>query len=372
MPERIKIPFTNEHFAAYCRSMLGHPYWYGTCGYKATSGLLTRKTAQYPSHYADSRKSRYRQDIAAKEVVCDCIGGCKGYAWSGGGGAMLEAYGSDQSISSVYGSHGCPDRGANGMFDWAKSKGAAWGTIDTLPEIVGLALKKDGHAGYYVGNGKVVEWRGFAYGCVETNVSERGWQYWYQLPFIDYGMADLSGDGSAVGLPAVTEYVLGTRTLRKGSKGSDVRTLQELLLQLDFKLPKYGADGSYGAETAKAVTSFQQSAAIKADGIYGSESHAALMDAVSENDHIGDADTSETDRETTEDAATDLTPRKVTIVCDSGTVNIRKGNDTRYSRITAVKAGTTLAWIATAQNGWHAVAVNGQVGWVSGAFAQVA
>ena len=26
-----------------------------------------------------------------------------------------------------------------------------WGTIDTLPEIPGLALYKDGHAGYYIG-----------------------------------------------------------------------------------------------------------------------------------------------------------------------------------------------------------------------------
>lgn len=22
---------TNEHFAAFCRSMVGQPYWYGTC-----------------------------------------------------------------------------------------------------------------------------------------------------------------------------------------------------------------------------------------------------------------------------------------------------------------------------------------------------
>ena len=35
------------------------------------------------------------------------------------------------------------------MISWAKSKGADWGTIDTLPEIPGLALYKDGHAGYH-------------------------------------------------------------------------------------------------------------------------------------------------------------------------------------------------------------------------------
>ena len=71
--------------------------------------------------------------------------------------AILDAIGTDKSISSSYGSHGCPDKGANSMFTYAKSKGCAWGTIDTLPEVVGLALYKDGHAGYYVGDGFAVE-----------------------------------------------------------------------------------------------------------------------------------------------------------------------------------------------------------------------
>ncbi len=31
MSERVHTPMTNEHFAAFCRSMLGQPYWYGTC-----------------------------------------------------------------------------------------------------------------------------------------------------------------------------------------------------------------------------------------------------------------------------------------------------------------------------------------------------
>lgn len=80
MAERIDTPFTNEHFAAYCEKMLGQPYWYGCCGYKATNDLLSRKSKQYPDSYASSRTSRYKQDIAAKKVVCDCIGGAKGYA----------------------------------------------------------------------------------------------------------------------------------------------------------------------------------------------------------------------------------------------------------------------------------------------------
>ena len=64
MSDRVNTPFTAEHFVAYCLRMVGHPYWYGTCGYKATSSLLSRKAKQYPSHYGSSRTNRYKQDIA--------------------------------------------------------------------------------------------------------------------------------------------------------------------------------------------------------------------------------------------------------------------------------------------------------------------
>ena len=371
MNERVNTPFTAEHFVAYCLRMVGHPYWYGTCGYKATSSLLSRKAKQYPSHYGSGRTSRYKQDIANKEVVCDCIGGAKGYAWTGGGQAILDAIGTDMSVPSTYGSHGCPDKGANSMFSYAKSKGCAWGTMASLPEVPGLALTKDGHVGYYIGNGWAVEWQGFAYGCVKTQVSKRPWTHWYALPFLDYGDVLQTAPVHTPDTPA-TEYTLGSRSLEKGAKGTDVKTMQELLLQLDFSLPKYGADGSFGAETLSALKAFQSKAGIKADGIYGSETHAALMAAVADQDEAQapsePVKPEATEPETTVPDVPTVTPKVVTIVCGSGTVNIRTGNDTKYSRITAAKNGVSFEWVATAANGWHAIVVNGQVGWVSGQY----
>lgn len=29
--ERITIPFSSEHFVAFCLAMLEQPYWYGSC-----------------------------------------------------------------------------------------------------------------------------------------------------------------------------------------------------------------------------------------------------------------------------------------------------------------------------------------------------
>ena len=219
MSERINTPYTSEHFVAFCLSMLGQPYWYGTVVYKCTESLRSRKAKQYPSHYKDSRTARYKQDIANKKVCADCVGLIKGYNWTSGGVGVAEAIGTDKTFSSKYGGNGCPDKSANGMFTYAKSKGCAWGTIDTLPEIPGVALRSDGHVGVYVGDGYAVEERGFSYGCVKTKVSSRKWTHWFQLPFVDYGDAVFAGGSYVKPDTAETVYTLGTRTLKNGSKG---------------------------------------------------------------------------------------------------------------------------------------------------------
>ena len=244
------------------------------------------------------------------------------------------------------------------MFAWAKAKGMDWGTIDTLPEIVGLALHTDGHVGYYVGNGYAVEWRGFSYGCVRTKVKDRKWKYWYKLPFIQYR-------DTAVDVPT-PEITLGSRLLKRGMVGSDVKALQEMLMQLGYALPKHGADSEFGAETEKALLAFQKKAGLEADGKYGDKTHAALMDAVADDDGQPDMPEQPAPNEPAPAGTT------VVIVSEGGKVNVRCGNGITFSRITSVKNGTAFEWIATAQNGWHAIVINGQVGWVSGQYSKIA
>lgn len=351
MPDRVNTPFTNEHFAAFCLSMVGQPYWYGCTINRCSESLRARKTNQYPAHYGSSRTNRYKDDIARKKVCADCVGGCKGYAWTNGGQGVLEAIGTNKSFASKYGGYGCPDKSANGMFSYAKSKGMEWGGMDTLPDIVGLAVRFDGHVGYTVGNGYAVEWRGFNHGCVKTKIKGRGWTHWYKLPFIDY-------NGGAAMAPE-EEIPLGSRLLRKGMKGGDVRTLQELLAQLGYALPKYGADGEFGSETRDALRAFQRDEGLEADGEYGEKSHAALMDALSD----ADAGRNEEPEEPK--------PAGATVVITGGSVNVRVGNGTSYRVITTVKQGMTFSHVATARDGWNALEINGQVGWVSGKYSKV-
>lgn len=66
-------------------------------------------------------------------------------------------------------------------------------------------------------------------------------------------------------------------TLSKGSKGSGVAQMQSMLISLGYALPKYGADGSFGNETAKAVKQFQEKNGLPQTGEMDAVSYAALL-----------------------------------------------------------------------------------------------
>lgn len=87
--------------------------------------------------------------------------------------------------------------------------------------------------------------------------------------------------------PMVTDVPLGSKLLMKDMTGSDVKELQEALTLLGYSLPLYGADGDFGNETEKALKAFQKTESLTMDGKYGDKSHAALMDALAD-DETGD------------------------------------------------------------------------------------
>ena len=68
------------------------------------------------------------------------------------------------------------------MFENAKVKG----TIDTIPEVPGLAVWSDGHIGIYIGNGEVIEAMNTLRGVTRTKLVGREWTLWLQIPYISY------------------------------------------------------------------------------------------------------------------------------------------------------------------------------------------
>ena len=97
---------------------------------------------------------------------------------------------------------------------------------------------------------------GEKYGTIEVlsfeKVDETGRSWWRCRCECGNEYFASSASGVKPDTPA-SEYTLGTRTLKKGSKGTDVKALQEFLLQLGYSLPRYGADGDLGAETETAL-----------------------------------------------------------------------------------------------------------------------
>ena len=151
-------------------------YVWGTYGNVLTRTLFDYKKQQYPDgvgNYADFIESHWLGRRTA-----DCIGLIKGYGW-------LDT----ESMTIGYATNGMPDYGADQMYQACKNAGSRntdYGDISTMPEVPGLMLWKIGHAGIYIGDGYAIEAMGTRKGVVKTKVSDRGWQGWGKLPYINY------------------------------------------------------------------------------------------------------------------------------------------------------------------------------------------
>lgn len=68
--------------------------------------------------------------------------------------------------------------------------------------------------------------------------------------------------------------------LQNGDSGLAVKELQQNIMELGFKLPKYGADGSYGYEMAAAIRAFQQKYNLIVDGKAGEQTLAKVAELI--------------------------------------------------------------------------------------------
>lgn len=144
-------------------------YVYGTYGGVLDETLLGGKISQYPNEvgaYEDFIRQHWLGGRTA-----DCVGLIKGYSWYNTETAHMEI-----------GSNGMPDIGANAMFENASEKG----TIDTIPEIPGLAVWHEGHIGIYIGNGEVIQAANTNVGVIRTPIGQSGWTHWLKIPYIQY------------------------------------------------------------------------------------------------------------------------------------------------------------------------------------------
>lgn len=87
--------------------------------------------------------------------------------------------------------------------------------------------------------------------------------------------------------PQLQQVGQGAQLLKRGSRGSGVAQVQDLLASIGFALPRSlsrsGADGIFGAETEAALKKFQQRHGLKADGLLGPKTLAALDAVIAAN-----------------------------------------------------------------------------------------
>ncbi len=147
----------------------GWGYVYGTYGNVFDQAMFDFKLEQYPDEVG-GHEDFIRQNWLGRRTA-DCVGLIKGYGWL------------DPETKEVnYGTNGMPDIGADAMYEYASEKG----TIDTIPEIPGLAVWHEGHIGIYIGNGKVVQAANTTAGVILTNLSDTAWTHWLKVPYISY------------------------------------------------------------------------------------------------------------------------------------------------------------------------------------------
>ena len=128
-------------------------------------------------------------------------------------------------------------------------------------------------------------------------------------------------------------------TLRKGSTGDAVKTLQTKLTALGYSFEPYGADGAFGSLTETRVKAFQLTAGISADGIVGPQTWAALDKAK---------------------APKTFAPYLVRITAGSG-LNVREGPGTDYRVKMSLGYGGAYT-IVEERNGWGKL--KSGVGWI--------
>ena len=147
----------------------GWGYVWGTYGSVLTRSYYKAKAEQYPEEVGGYEEFILSHWLGGR--TADCIGFIKGYSWLDPDTRKIE-----------YGTNGMPDIGADTMYANATEKG----TIDTIPEIPGLAVWHEGHIGIYIGNGQVIHASGTMVGVVQTPIRASGWTHWLKIPYITY------------------------------------------------------------------------------------------------------------------------------------------------------------------------------------------
>jgi len=247
-------------------------YMKGVFGAVITESLIKEKIRQYPDWYTAERQKKFRSLIGKGYFGFDCICLLKALLWNWAGNLKKE-YG-----GATYKANGVPDIGTEAMIAVCKDVSTDFADI-----AVGELLWMQGHVGIYIGNGLAVEatpsWKDGVQITAVHNISKktgyngRKWTKHGKLPYVSY---------PAKAEPAESFATVKLPVLKRGDKSATVKALQELLIGKGYKMTDaagkvYGADGSFGGATERAVEAYQKAKGLKERKIVGAETWPDLL-----------------------------------------------------------------------------------------------
>lgn len=232
---------------------VGWPYVFGAEGEECTPEKRKRRASE--KHPTIESKCQVLREKDRKQS-CD---GCQWFP----DGKRVRMYDCQGFTEWCLGQFGINIKAAGATSQWNnKNLWREQGTIDTVPDGILVCLfQAEGNKKVHTGFGYKGETIECQVGVQHFKTRNKKWTHWAIPKGIDGEIPDYKP------------------TLRKGAKGEEVKKLQERLLELGYDLPKYGADGDYGAETIRAVKEFQKDHGLTADGVCGQKTYAALEEA---------------------------------------------------------------------------------------------
>lgn len=261
---------TAAQLAAKCKEIaLEHKtvYVLGAWGWPMTKAAQQR--CMKAQSFNRQRKDKLQQ-LDSSTFGFECGGLIKGILW-GWDGDHSEVYG-----GAGYEVNNVPDKDADQMIGLCRDVSTDFSMIQE-----GCVVWKPGHIGVYIGDGLAVEctyrWDDGVQITAVHNMGEkpgyngRTWEKHGKLPWVTYLTEEDTGKPNS-------DFQVHMRTLRRGSKGEDVRALQILLAANGCKGNMYDAGyGSFGANTEEAVKLYQRKNCLPITGVGDAATMASLL-----------------------------------------------------------------------------------------------
>ena len=246
-------------------------YVNGCFGWPMTATMKARAKREQSYNRKADRAAKI--DAAGTDVFgFDCVCFIKALLW-GWVGDVTHNYG-----GAAYKSNGVHELTTGQMIGVCKDVSSDFTAI-----AVGEVLWKEGHVGIYIGNGLAVEatpsWKdGVQITAVhnigkKTGYNGRTWTKHGKLPYVSY---------PAEAEPVESFVAVKLPVLKRGDKNGSVKALQALLIGYGYKMTDasgkvYGADGSFGGATERAVEAYQTAKKLKEKKTVGAETWARLL-----------------------------------------------------------------------------------------------